>query len=96
MDTSGTSETCRIGRVRFVHIPDAFMQIIPAGEDPNNQEQCNVLDVRKCEVPLVVSVVGMEHINVANVAITALRASCFDYSPDTGQMPGTHLVNFTS
>ena len=74
-----------------MHIPDAFMQIIPAGEDPNNEEPCNVLDVRKCEVPLAVSVVGMEHINVENVAITVLRASFFDYSPDTG-----HLVNFTS
>ena len=69
---------------------------IPAGEDPNNQEQCNVLDVRKCEVPLVVSVVGMEHINVENVAITVPRALFSDYSQDTGQMPGTHLVNFTS
>ena len=77
-------------------IPDAFMQIIPAGEDPNNQEPCNVFDVRKCEVPSAVLVVGMEHINVENVAITVLRASCFDYSPDTDQMPGTHLVNFTS
>ena len=38
--SSGTSETCRIGRVRCVDIPDAFMQIIPAGEDPNNQEPC--------------------------------------------------------
>lgn len=82
--------------MRFVDIPDAFMQIIPAGKDPNNQEPCNVFDMCKCEVQSAVSVVGMEHINSMNVAITVLRASFSNYSQDTGQMPGTHLVNFTS
>jgi hypothetical protein len=49
-----------------------------------NAEAYNVFDARKCNVPFAVSVVGLEHINNENIAVTVLRASFFDYDPDTG------------
>lgn len=41
------SEQCGIGRVHFVDIPDAFIQIVPAGQEGNAQAY-NVFDIRKC------------------------------------------------
>jgi hypothetical protein len=82
-DASGVGEVCGIGRVHHAEIPDAFTKIIPAGEHGNAQAY-NVFDVRKCDVPFSVSVVGMDYINEENIAITVLKASFFDYSPDTG------------
>ena len=43
-----------------------------------------MFDARKCNVPFAVSVVGLEHINDENIAVTVLKASFFDYDPDTG------------
>ena len=77
------SEQCGVGSVHHVEIPDAFTKIVPAGED-GNAEAYNVFDIRKCRVPFAVAVVGMEHINAENIAVTVLRASLYDYSPDTG------------
>lgn len=77
------SEQCGIGRVHHAEIPEAFTKIMPAGAT-GNAEAYNVFDVRKCTVPFAVAVVGMEHINAENIAVTVLRASLRDYSPDTG------------
>lgn len=82
-DASGTNERCGIGRVHHVEIPDAFTKIVPAGEK-GNANAYNVFDVRKCEVPFAVAVVGLEYVNEENIAVTVLKASFFDYSPDTG------------
>jgi hypothetical protein len=82
-DASGIGEVCGIGRVRHAEIPDAFTKIVPVGEEGNAQAY-NIFDIRKCDVPFSVSVVGMDYINEENIAITVLKASFFDYSPDTG------------
>lgn len=82
-DSSGAGEVCGIGRVHHAEIPDAFTRIVPPGETGNAQAY-NVFDIRKCEVPFSVAVVGMDYINEENIAITVLKASFYDYSPDTG------------
>ena len=43
-----------------------------------NAEAYNVFDACKCNVLFAVSVVGLEHINDENIAVTVLRASVFD------------------
>lgn len=76
------SECGGMGRVKFADIPDAFTDVLPEGY--NGTDTPNVFDVRKCFVPFAVSVVGLEHINDENIAVTVLRASLADYDPATG------------
>jgi len=83
-DGSGTGELCGIGRVRHAEIPDAFTRIVPPDDTTGNAEAYNVFDIRKCNVPFAVSVVSLDVINEENIAVTVLKASFFDYSPDTG------------
>lgn len=80
--TDGT-DRCGIGRVHYANIPDAFTEIVPAGEK-GNAAAYNVFNSQKCEVPFSVAVVGLEVVNDENVAVTVLRASFSDYSTDTG------------
>lgn len=102
-DASGQSETCGIGRVRHVEVEDAFTNILPKGAEgkPDDGKKYSVFDVRKCEVPFAVAVVGLEYINDENIAVTILKASFFDYSPDTGLLRpdarnATYVVKFLS
>jgi hypothetical protein len=69
--------------VHYVNIPDAFTEIVPAGEK-GNAGAYNVFNLEKCEVAFSVAVVGLEVVNDENIAVTVLRASFSDYSPDTG------------
>lgn len=83
------NEKCGTGRVHYVDIPDAFTEIVPARTAENTEgttpeESYNVFDIDKCNVPFSVAVVGLEHINDENVAITVLRAPFTEYSVDTG------------
>jgi hypothetical protein len=99
-DASGASETCGIGRVHHAEVEDAFTKIVPAGEN-GNADAYNVFDVRKCNVPFAVAVVGLEYINEENIAVTILKASFFDYSPDTGLLRpdaknASYIVKFLS
>lgn len=99
-DASGNSETCGIGRVHHAEIEDAFTRIVPPGET-GNAEAYNVFDIRKCGVPFSVAVAGMEYVNEENIAVTILRASFFDYSPDTGLLRpdaknASYVVKFLS
>lgn len=80
-DASGNSESCGVGLVSYADVPDAFTEIIPVGEDGT---PTNVFSSQKCNVPFAVSVVGMEHIDDENIAVTVLRASFSDFSVDTG------------
>ena len=43
-----------------------------------------MFESRKCNVQFTVSVVGLKHVNDENTAVTALKASFFDYDHDTG------------
>jgi hypothetical protein len=79
----GGSERCSMGRVHFVDIPEAFTQIVPAGQSEAS-EAYHVFDIRKCTVPFAVAVTSLEHINDENVAITVLRAPFSEYDVDTG------------
>lgn len=65
------------GRVHFADIPGAFTEI-------QANTSSHIFDINKCEMKFSVSVVGLEHINDENIAVTVLNASFTEYSPDTG------------
>ncbi len=79
----GKNDQCGIGRVHHAEIPDAFTKIFPK-DAADGEGAYNIFDVRKCEIPFSVGVVGLEQVNDENIAVTVLKASFFDYDPNTG------------